>query len=156
MQKTLGDVTPRRIGKFGRKKGTTASDDKMILRNSTKDPKKTSQELAIHLVGAGVHVSSSTIRRRLLKTGRKARRPVKKQLLTKVMKKKRLIWARQHRDWTVEQWKNVVFSDESQFEVQGQRSQLVRRTTGELIRESHIQQTPNIRISLCYGVFKLQ
>ena len=103
MQKTLGDVTQKRIGKCGRKKGTTASGDKMILRNSTKDLKKTSQELAIHLVGAGVHMSSSTIRRKLLKTGRKARRPVKKQLLTKVMKKKRLIWSRQHRDWTVEQ-----------------------------------------------------
>ena len=29
----------------------------------------------------------------------------------------RLTWARQHRHWTVEDWKHVVWSDESRFQL---------------------------------------
>ena len=46
------------------------------------------------LLSSGVNVSSSTVRRRLIECGRMARRPVKKQLLTANMKKKRLNWAK--------------------------------------------------------------
>jgi hypothetical protein len=38
-----------------------------------------------------------------------------KPLLTVEHKKKRLAWAQAHKDWTVENWKSVVFSDESKF-----------------------------------------
>jgi hypothetical protein len=38
---------------------------------------------------------------------------IKKPLLTREHKRRRLEWARAHRDWTVEQWKQVVFSDET-------------------------------------------
>ena len=34
----------------------------------------------------------------------------------------------------------VLFSDESHFEVQGQRSQFVRRSGGEPLRPGHIEQ----------------
>ncbi|RYH03744.1 hypothetical protein EON65_47060 [archaeon] len=33
-------------------------------------------------------------------------------MLTREHKRKRLEFARTHRDWTVQQWKQVIFSDE--------------------------------------------
>ncbi|KAJ4436973.1 hypothetical protein ANN_17105 [Periplaneta americana] len=75
--------------------------------------------------GADIHVT--TVRRRLLEAGRRARKPIKKQLLTPVMCKKRLMWAKLHQHWTVNDWKNVLFSDESHFEVHGHRVSYVRK-----------------------------
>ena len=62
----------------------------MIIRNSVKSPWKTSKELQNDLATSGVFVDPSIIRRRLLVSGRIARKPTKKQLLTTKMKKKRL------------------------------------------------------------------
>ena len=125
------DVTVKRRGRCGRKRKTTARDDQMIIRNSVKNPRKTSVDLKRDLSAAGVNVDSSTIRRRLIERGRLARRPKKKQLLTPIMKKKRLQWAKKHKKWGLQKWRQVIFSDESHFEVQGYRSQYVRRSKGE-------------------------
>ena len=92
------------------------------------------------MASAGVMVDSSTVRGRLLAVGRKARRPIKKQLLTTKIKKKRFIWAKKYKDWTREQWRQVLFSDESHFLVQGVRSQHVQILKAEPLKESHIDQ----------------
>ena len=34
-------------------------------------------------------------------------------------KKKRLAWAKKHEQWTLDQWKSVLWSDESKFEIFG-------------------------------------
>ena len=94
-----------------------------------KDPqKKASHELRQALSEHGISVSSSTVRRRLLDAGRPAYRPVKKQLLTKAMMKKRYQWAKKYKEWTSNDRKRVVFSDETHFLFQGQRCQFVRIT----------------------------
>jgi transposase len=41
----------------------------------------------------------------------------KQPLLTECHKKRRLVFARQHKHWTVEEWSNVMFTDESPFKV---------------------------------------
>ena len=51
----------------------------------------------------------STVRRRLLEAGRRARKPIKKQLLTTAMMKKRLVWAKKYQNWTTEDWSKVLF-----------------------------------------------
>ena len=93
------------------------------------------------LAHAGVKISSSTVRKRLLESGRRAMRPLKKQLLTKKMKSKRLAWAKKHKTWTVEEWKKVLFSDESHFYVRGEHSRFVRRSIGESLNSHHVNQT---------------
>ena len=57
-QKETGSVSPRRKGKCGRKPKTTPYDDVVLLRNSKKNPRKTSFDLQKDLAHAGVHVSS--------------------------------------------------------------------------------------------------
>ena len=54
--------------------------------------------------------------------------------------KKRYQWAKKYKDWTKEQWRKVVLSDESQFFVQCQRSQHGRRSSEEKLRHSHMNQ----------------
>ncbi|GFV58510.1 HTH_Tnp_Tc3_2 domain-containing protein [Trichonephila clavipes] len=42
-------------------------------------------------------------------------RPLRVPLLNARLRAARLAWAREHRDWSVEDWKRVAWSDESQF-----------------------------------------
>jgi transposase len=135
-----GTLSPRRRGRCGRKRVTNVRDDRFLLQQSYRDPKKTSLQLKVDLALHHVPVSTRTVRRRLLDAGRPARKPVKKQLLTSVMKKKRLAWAREHKNWKKEDWAKVVFSDETHFEVRGQRTRFVRRSLGEPIRPGHVEQ----------------
>ncbi|KAK3568332.1 hypothetical protein QTP86_004231 [Hemibagrus guttatus] len=44
-----------------------------------------------------------------------SRRPVWMPMLTPVHRQKRQQWAREHQNWTMEQWKKVTWSDESRF-----------------------------------------
>ena len=88
MMDTNSDVTKtKKRGQRGRKRKTTSRDHKMILQNSFKDLRKTSEDLQRDLATAGVNVDSSTVKKRLLEAGRKARSPRKKQLLTVAMLK---------------------------------------------------------------------
>ena len=140
MKKETGSVTPKRKGKCGRKRKTTAKDYAYLIRESVKDPRKTSDAIKTTLGEKGIEISSSTARRRLLEVGRKAYRPVKKQLLTKTMKTKRYKWGLKYKNWTKEDWRRMIFSDETHMFVQGQRSQHVRRSQNEKIRNAHIDQ----------------
>ena len=125
----------------GRKTKTSTRYNIRILRESKKDPRRTSYMLRKDLLSSGVNVSSSTVRRRLIECGRMGRRPVKKQLLTANMKKKRLDWAKKYRNWIATDWRKVLFNNESHFLVQGKRSQHVRRSIGKPIRKCHMNQS---------------
>jgi len=50
-------------------------------------------------------------------SGFPCRKAAKKPLPSESMKKKRIAIAKQHVYWTPEQWKKVIFSDESNFQV---------------------------------------
>ncbi|GBM24270.1 hypothetical protein AVEN_22596-1 [Araneus ventricosus] len=49
--------------------------------------------------------------------GSQSRRPTRVPLLTARHKALLLSWARQHYHWTVDDWKNVAWSDESRFQL---------------------------------------
>lgn len=76
-----------------------------MLRNSKVNPQKTILDLKKYVEASGVRISDPSVRRRLLECGRKAGRPVKKQLLTEVMKKKRLSWAKKYKNWSIQQFR---------------------------------------------------
>lgn len=60
-------------------------------------------------------VSSNTVRRALREARLKAVKKVKKPMLSARHRKVRLNWALRHRDWTVADWKKVIWSDESKI-----------------------------------------
>ena len=60
-------------------------------------------------------VSPQTIRRALKDARVFAKKRVKKPALTVVHKRNRLRWANTHREWTIDDWKRVIWSDESKI-----------------------------------------
>nr|CAH7747405.1 unnamed protein product [Callosobruchus chinensis] len=60
-------------------------------------------------------ISTPTIRRRVLSSGLRCRRPLRVPLLVARHRTARLHWARAHQDWLLPQWRNVLLSDESRF-----------------------------------------
>ena len=68
----------------------------------------------------------------LKKKGMIGRIAVRKPLLRPVNKQKRLRFAQEHVDWTIDQWKSVLWTDESKFELFGShRRQFDRRKVNE-------------------------
>nr|CAH7769912.1 unnamed protein product [Callosobruchus chinensis] len=57
-------------------------------------------------------ISTATIRRRVLVSRLRCRRPLRVPLRHRTA---RLQWARSHQDWLLRQWRKVLFSDESRF-----------------------------------------
>jgi transposase-like protein len=56
----------------------------------------------------------------------------KKPPLKNTNKKKRLVWAKKHEQWTLDRWISALWSDESKFEIFGSnRRVFVRRRVGE-------------------------
>ena len=63
------------------------------------------------------HISTLTVQRRLHESGFHGQIVPKKTLLKDTSKKKRLAWAKKHQQWTLDQWKSVLWSDESKLEI---------------------------------------
>ena len=59
------------------------------------------------------HISTSTVQRRLRESGLCGQNAAKKPLLKHTNKTKRLAWAKKHKQWTLDQWKSVLWSDET-------------------------------------------
>ncbi|CAJ0940336.1 unnamed protein product [Ranitomeya imitator] len=56
----------------------------------------------------------------------------RKPLLRTGNKQKRLVWAKEHKEWTLDQWKSVLWPDESKFEIFGSNHRVfVRRRKGK-------------------------
>ncbi|GBN57117.1 hypothetical protein AVEN_10226-1 [Araneus ventricosus] len=63
--------------------------------------------------GSSASVSEHTVQRTLLDMGLCSRRPDNLPLLSQRHRQLRLQWAWQHRDWAMDEWKRVAWSDES-------------------------------------------
>lgn len=104
---TKVDLTPKRKGKCGRKKITTPRDERQIRNICTENRKAPLKLLVKKIQDANINISPMTTRRRLKELGLVCRRPAKKPLLTRAMRAKRLQWAKDHKNWTIQDWENV-------------------------------------------------
>ena len=76
-------------------------------------------------------VSTRTIKHRLFDAGLKSCRPAKKPLLSSKNIKGRIAFCEKYRNWTEDQWENVLCSDESTFTQFYSLSRHGRRAVGE-------------------------
>lgn len=143
--------TTRKTG-TGRQKVTSERDDRHLLRMAVNDRTASSRQLAAHWSTAtGVQLSASSIRRRLLRRGLRARVPLYRIPLTANHRRLRRQWALEHRDWRAD-WHQVVFSDESRFNLWTHDGRVrVRRYAGqrclpECIIERHSGRTPGVMV----------
>lgn len=74
---------------------------------------KTCADVAGSLSVKGIDISASTVWRVLREAGFHKTKPTRKPGLTQKMRDERYKWALDHKDWTLEDWKNVVWTDET-------------------------------------------
>lgn len=127
----------------GRKKRVTSRVERRLVRLSMANRHLTSPELSRELeLSTGTKLASSTVRRVLRENGLKGCKARKKPLVSEQQRKARVEWARQHANWTVDDWKKVLFSDESTFTIQNHRGNAwVRRRPGEEYKANCILPT---------------
>lgn len=128
--------------KSGRPSLTTPRDNSTMVRMVLRDRRISATSIQAEMSHRGVDLSVRTVRRRLLNAGFRARKPVRKPFLTNRMKTARLNWAREHQSWTLNDWKKVLWSDESRFNLHANDGRrLVRRREGESLHPDCIERT---------------
>ena len=110
-EKTASDKHQR-----GRKCVLSDRDRRTLRRIVTKNKKTTAAKVTAELnVTLTNPVSTKTVRRELHKQGISGRAAIPKPLISDQNATKRTVWCRSHKTWTMEQWKTVIWSDESTF-----------------------------------------
>ena len=124
--------------KSGRPRKTTPRDDHAIRRIAVRSPMSSASKIRSSLLAKGADISQRTVSRRLVDDfNLKAHKP----RLTQAMKSKRLAFAKKHVKWTIQQWQQVLFSDESTVQQFTNRKRYVRRPSGKRFRERYTIQT---------------
>ena len=104
----------------GAKRKSTPKEDMMMVRQLKQDnttcSHKIKQDLGLD------RISSRTVRRRLAESGEFENGWAETTpFISDKNRKYRLTWCYEHRDWTIEQWRKVLWSDESPFELRCRR-----------------------------------
>lgn len=101
----------------GRKRKTSEREDRHLALEVARDPNQNSTKLAKRIVPTLCknRISRWTVARRLREYEFGAHTAALKPLLSHDNIEKRLAWAKKHKDWTVDNWKRVLFSDETPF-----------------------------------------
>jgi hypothetical protein len=90
----------------------------------------------------GISVANTTIRSRLRASGLLARHAAKKPFISAKNRVARLAFAREHLHWTVLQWKQILWSDESRFQLfRSDGLHYVRRPIGHRFTPRFLQPT---------------
>jgi transposase len=137
--------THENLPRPGAPRKTSLSDDRYLVRSAQSN---TRQPLAQLRVETNIDISEQTIRRRLKEAGIRKWRAVNRPLLSQKHAKQRLKWTQEHRSWSLEQWRKVIWSDETMTRNQNNSSQLrvFRRQT-----EREKYDPKNIQPKSSYG-----
>lgn len=123
---TVGDVVVKwkrenvieRQPRPGKPKKLTDRDRRSLRRVVTSNRKSSLQKVSQEFrLASGSDVSDHTIRRELHALGFHGRAAAHKPMITKQNACRRLQWCKAHRRWTVEQWKSILWSDESRYQL---------------------------------------
>lgn len=117
----------------GRPKCTTKQEDLTLKLISKRNRRLTAPEIRASLnMHRNKQVSLSTVKLRLKECGLFGRVAVRKPLLKPQNRRKRLEWAKKYQNFTIEDWKKVLWTDESKFEIFGNKRRVyVRRSVKE-------------------------
>jgi transposase len=97
----------------GRPRKEVAENLIQKVRRDRYGREKSCADLAGDLSQEGIDVSATTVWRILKKAGFKKTKPTRKPGLTQKMREERLQWCKDHEHWTLEDWMNVIWSDET-------------------------------------------
>jgi hypothetical protein len=86
--------------------------DRQVVQVMKKKRKITAQQIKDDV---DLAVSPQTIRNILRRAGYQSYKTASKPFISEVNRKKRIAWAKKHVKWSLDDWKDVLFSDESPF-----------------------------------------
>lgn len=146
--KTGGYSFPKRTG---RRKCTTERMERQIVVASKKNPFASSQTLQAQMPqNQGPVPSARTIRRRLSAAGLRAYRPAMKPRLTAKQIKARVAFCNKYKNWTKDQWRRVMFSDETTITQHATFIRHVRRPAGKRFDQRYtlpsVKRAPKVMI----------
>ena len=126
----------------GRPRSTDARTDRIIVRQALTSRTNTAERIRSFLrVTNNVNISTDTVKRRLRAAGLASRVAARRPRHTPAHRAARRAWSAVHSRWTRQQWSQVMFSDESKFNLsQPDRRIRVWRRRGERFHEDCIQQ----------------
>ncbi len=129
--------------KGGRRSILSAADKRHCVHLVTKGRLENAVQVQKQLkMDYSIDVSVETIRRALKEAGLGSFEKEKKPALSDTNAKKRLEWCLAHRNWTIDDWKRVVWSDETKinrFNSDGHVWAWIR--DGETLQPQHVKQT---------------
>lgn len=100
--------TTKLLAGRGRKRLSTPRDDRALIRSCVRNRRQTSRDLKNEwALSRNVTCSARTVRNRLLEAGLKSHRARKKPFINERQRKARLLFAGDHKDWTVDDWAKV-------------------------------------------------
>ena len=159
VSRTLQNLLPNhQTPSTGRPSKLCAIDQRVILTQITTCKAANAVQAAKHInTVISTPVSSETVRRILRKNSFKAVVKKKKPLLSVRHRRARLAFAQKYREWTVEDWKRVIWSDETKINRFGSDGrQWVWKEKGEGLIQREVQGTikfggGNIMVWGCMG-----
>ena len=125
-----------------RRRVTTPQQDRQIVTDHQQNRFETAASTARRTRGRhGRPISNMTVLRRLRSQGIRAYRPFRGLVLTPRHRQNRLLWARRHRRMTRAEWANVLFTDESRFNLFHNDGRMrVYRRRGERLNDDCVYQ----------------
>lgn len=135
-------------GRYTRRPGsggvrcTSARDDRFIILAVLRNRFLTAVEIRQRLqLVRGVNVSERTIRRRMEERDLRARRPARGPELLREHRVARLRFAREHANWTVDDWSKVLFTDECRMALRAPdgRHRVYRRRNERYLPNTTVQ-----------------
>ncbi|GFY05912.1 transposable element Tcb2 transposase [Trichonephila clavipes] len=126
----------------GRPQQTSRREDHHIVRSACVQPNASSVAIQAQVAPSlGVPVSSRTIQRRLAEGHLGSRRPLSVLPLTPTHRRLCLELCRARGNWTAAEWNQVVFSDESRFNLSSDDNRIsVWRSRGERLNPAFALQ----------------
>jgi len=156
-QKFLKTNDTKDLARIGRPRKLSVRSERLLKRISSGNKCLSVQQVTRNFISCCcTSISRSTVRRILKKYGIRGYRCVRKPFLTILQRRKRMIWARKHKEWDFEKWKNVVFSDESIFQCfSSHGKRWVLRTADQRYKPGITHQTmshgPKIHVWGCFS-----
>lgn len=131
----------------GRPAKLSATDQRFIVRSVAKNPKISAPKIATQLcASSGTTISAQTVRRVLKNKGYNSRTARSKPFISSVNQKKRLEFALKYINEADNYWNDVLFSDESKFNLFGSdgKQKVWRKPNTELEKK-------NLNVTIKHG-----
>jgi len=140
MQRFSSNASRKRSGRL---RVTSKNEDKHIVVMSKHHRSLTAPDIQQDLITTRhTSVLITTVQHRFRQYGLQGCIAAKKPFLRSQNKIKRLKWAREHRKMSVEHWSQMLFSDESKFEIfQEKQRKFVRQLANERIIDQCVKVT---------------